>query len=61
MSDYFGGKEVNMQLSSDEAMAIGAAIYAGIEKGSHGMADISIVDVLPVAIGISIVDRERRA
>ena len=48
-------------LNPDEAIAIGATIQAGIEKGAQEVTDVNITDSLPMSIGMSIIDRDRRA
>lgn len=61
VSNYFGGKKLNKMLNPDEAIAIGATIQAGIEKGAQEVSDVNIIDSLPMSIGMSIIDRDRRA
>ena len=63
---------MNKQLNPDEAVAYGATIQAGIIKGGQevdGAVDrdcgadeedrIEIIDVLPITIGVSVIDRDR--
>ena len=54
LSEYFGGKEINMQIDPDEAVAIGAAIWA--ESLSNADSELSdkflLVDVIPLGLGV---------
>ena len=45
------GQEPTSPVNPDEAVAIGAAIQAGIISGEAGMAEITLVDVTPLSLG----------
>jgi molecular chaperone DnaK len=52
----FIGKEPSQKVHPDEAVAIGAAIMAHSLAAKGGSADVTLLDVLPSAIGINKVD-----
>ncbi len=45
-----GGKEPNMTVNPDEAVAIGAALQAGVLKGE--VEDVVLLDVTPLSLGL---------
>lgn len=51
VKEYFNGKEPNRSINPDEAVAVGAAIQAGIMKGVSN-AEMVVVDVNPLSVGI---------
>lgn len=52
LSDYFGGKELCKSVNPDEAVAYGAAVQAAILSGDSKSADILLIDVTPLSLGI---------
>ncbi|KAK2462475.1 hypothetical protein APHAL10511_005445 [Amanita phalloides] len=51
LKDYFG-KEPSKGINPDEAVAYGAAVQGGILSGVEGTADMVLVDVNPLTLGI---------
>ena len=51
VADFFG-KEARKDINPDEAVAMGAALQAGIIAGDEGVSDILLLDVTPLTLGI---------
>ncbi|KAJ7468606.1 heat shock protein 70 family [Mycena latifolia] len=52
LKEYFGGKEPSKGINPDEAVAYGAAVQGGILSGAEGTAEVVLVDVCPLTLGI---------
>ncbi|KAJ3980339.1 heat shock protein 70 family [Lentinula detonsa] len=52
LKKFFGGKEPSKGINPDEAVAYGAAVQGGILSGAEGTADVVLVDVCPLTLGI---------
>ncbi len=50
LQSYFGGKELDRSINPDEAIAMGAAIQAGVVGGD--VKDVLLLDVTPLSMGI---------
>ena len=50
------GQEPTSPVNPDEAVAIGAAIQAGIIGGEAGMAEVMLLDVTPLSLGCKLVN-----
>jgi molecular chaperone DnaK len=50
LQKFFGGKELDKSVNPDEAIAMGAAIQAGIVSGD--IQDVLLLDVAPLSMGI---------
>lgn len=48
------GKEPNESVNPDEAVALGAAVQAGIIQGDSSLGDIVLVDVTPLTMGVEV-------
>jgi molecular chaperone DnaK len=48
------GKEPNESVNPDEAVALGAAVQAGIIMGDSSLGDIVLVDVTPLTLGVEV-------
>jgi molecular chaperone DnaK len=48
----FFGKEPNMSVNPDEAVAVGAAVQAGIISGEGELKDMVLLDVTPLSLGL---------
>jgi len=59
ISQYFEGRVLRSEVNPDEAVALGAAILAGIEDNKIHSAKVVITDVSPWTLGVSVVvDRD---
>lgn len=52
IEEYFNGKKASKGINPDEAVAFGAAVQAGVLSGEEGTADIVLMDVNPLTLGI---------
>ncbi len=50
LQSFFGGKELDRSINPDEAIAMGAAIQAGVVGGD--VKDVLLLDVTPLSMGI---------
>ena len=54
------GRFPNSSVHPDHAVALGAAIQAGLLSGGEGLEEIRITDVAPFTLGIEVADRDAR-
>lgn len=52
IEEYFNGKKASKGINPDEAVAFGAAVQAGVLSGEEGTAEIVLMDVNPLTLGI---------
>ncbi|KAE9391910.1 HSP70-domain-containing protein [Gymnopus androsaceus JB14] len=52
LKEYFGGKKPSKGINPNEAVAYGAAVQGGILSGADGTADVVLVGVCPLTLGI---------
>jgi molecular chaperone DnaK len=50
IQEFFGGKELDRSVNPDEAVAMGAAVQAGVVSGD--IKDVLLLDVTPLSLGI---------
>ncbi|CAL1374505.1 unnamed protein product [Linum trigynum] len=55
LKEMFDGKEPNKGVNPDEAVAYGAAVLAASLRGQAARFDVSLFDVTPLSLGVSIV------
>ncbi|KAI8916629.1 heat shock protein 70 family [Powellomyces hirtus] len=52
LETYFDGKKASKGINPDEAVAYGAAVQGGVLKGDSTLADVILIDVNPLTLGI---------
>ncbi|KAL1845903.1 ATPase with role in protein import into the ER [Paecilomyces lecythidis] len=52
LEEFFGGKKASKGINPDEAVAFGAAVQGGVLSGEEGTADVVLMDVNPLTMGI---------
>ncbi|GAB6023402.1 hypothetical protein CHUAL_008191 [Chamberlinius hualienensis] len=55
VKDFFNGKEPTRGINPDEAVAVGAAVQAGVLGGEEDTGDLLLLDVCPLTLGIETV------
>ena len=55
VKEFFNGKEPSRGINPDEAVAYGAAVQAGVLSGAQDTAEIILLDVNPLTMGIETV------
>jgi endoplasmic reticulum chaperone BiP len=55
LKEWFNGREPNKGINPDEAVAYGAAVQGGVLSGAEDTADIVLLDVAPLTLGIETV------
>lgn len=52
LESYFNGKTASKGINPDEAVAYGAAVQGGVLTGAESVADVLLLDVNPLTLGI---------
>ncbi|KAM9999018.1 hypothetical protein ACTFIZ_002576 [Dictyostelium cf. discoideum] len=52
LKEFFNGKELNLSVHPDEAVAYGAAIQGGILTNETGTKYLALLDIAPITLGI---------
>ncbi|OBA20091.1 dnaK/HSP70/ BiP family ATPase and chaperone [Metschnikowia bicuspidata var. bicuspidata NRRL YB-4993] len=52
IEEFFDGKKVSKGINPDEAVAYGAAVQGGVLSGDEGAANVVLLDVNPLTLGI---------
>jgi len=55
LKDFFNGKEPNKGINPDEAVAYGAAVHGGVLAGDEDVADVVLININPLSLGIETV------
>jgi endoplasmic reticulum chaperone BiP len=56
IKEFFNGKEPNIGINPDEAVAYGAAIQAGMLAKENTLKDLHLIDVTPLSLGTDLFD-----